>query len=235
MAFADHPTLHPVNWLRDIEAQVPRKLARDVWNRFRYGPDAPLSDEPVFLDPLAVRDSNDSATGGKRLRRQQSGMIVGGDWDRCRTPFAANIKARSCRMHYLDGVPWEDTPLFARMMRHVAEGRRPDGCNSREDVLDRYQTLDRIYDETRRRGRLLTQSELPCYFRREHGGILVHIDRDGQPLRAGGGMHRLAIAQILELPEIPAQVGVVHPEALMKGLYAPLRRSRLGRDAYARA
>jgi len=40
-------------------------------------------------------------------------------------------------------------------------------------------------------------------------------------------MHRLAIAQILELPEVPAQLGVVHPEALYKACLVPLRCSRL--------
>lgn len=229
MAFADHPTLHPVNWVRDIKAHVPRKALRDVLNRMRYGPDAPLSDEAIYIDPCAVTDSY-SNSGVRKLRRQQSGIVRDGDWDRARTPFSETVKARSCRMHYVDGVAWEDTPLFERMLREVAAGRRPDDCDSREDVINRYQALDRIYDETRRRGRLLTKSELPDFFRREHGGILIHIDRDGQPLRAGGGMHRLAIAQILELPEIPAQVGVVHPEALRKGLYAPLRRSRFARS-----
>ncbi|MGR3376153.1 hypothetical protein [Salipiger abyssi] len=228
MAFADHPTLHPANWLRDIEAQVPRKAVRDLWNRFRYGADAPRSDERIYLPPCEIRDSYDANAGRKPLRRQHSGMIVAGDWDLCRTPFAENIKFQSCRMHYEDGVAWEDTPLFARMLRHLAEGRRPDGCVTHEDVVNRYETLDRIYEETQRRGRLLAQSELPEYFRREHGGILVHIDRNGQPLRASGGMHRLAIAQILKLPEVPAQLGVVHPEAIYKALLAPLRQSRLG-------
>lgn len=227
MALTDTPTLHPANWLRGIRAQVPRKAMRDLWNRMQYGPEAPRSDELIFVDPLAVRDSYDRHAGGKPLRRQHSGMVVGGDWDLCRRPYAENVKSISCRMRYLDGADWEETPIFERLMRQIARGERPDDCGSREDLLNRYQTLDRVYDETRRRGRLLPQADLPDYFRGEHGGILVHIDRDGLPLRASGGMHRLAIAQILELPEIPAQLGVVHPEALYKARLAPLRRSRL--------
>lgn len=227
MAFADHPTLHPANWLRDIEAQVPRKALRDLWNRFRYGPDAPRSDERIYLPPCDLDESYDSKAGPRPLRRQHSGKIYGGDWDLCRTSFATGIKPVSCRMHYEDGVPWEQTPMFERMLRELAAGKTPDGCTSREDVVHRYETLDRIFEETQRRGRLLTQSELPEYFRREHGGILVHIDRNGKPLRSGGAMHRLAIAQILKLPEVPAQIGVVHPDAIYKALIAPLRQSRL--------
>lgn len=230
MAFADTPSLHPANWLRDIEAQVPRKAVRDFWNRLRYGAEAPLSDERIFVDPCAVTDSYDGPAAGRLLRRHHSGMVHGGEWDSYRQPFAKNIKCRSAWMHYVDGLPWADTPLFERMLRHVAEGRRPDGCNSYEDVVQRYETLDRIFEETDRRRRLLTQAELPGFLRREHGGILVHIDRNGAPLRAGGGMHRLAIAQILKLQDIPAQLGVVHPEALYKGVFATLRQP-LARDA----
>ncbi|MAU45540.1 MAG: hypothetical protein CMP09_12095 [Yangia sp.] len=228
MAFADSPTLHPANWVRDIRAQVPRKALRDLWNQLRYGAEAPRSDECIYLDPCDITDSYDRRLTGRALRRNHSGMVLGGDWDTHRSRFDETIKSVSARMHYEDGLPWEETPLFDRMLREVAEGKRPDGCNSREDVEHRYEALDRIFEETARRGRLLTQAELPDYFRREHGGILVHIDRDGRPLRASGGMHRLAIAQILKLPEIPAQLGVVHADALRKGLLPPLRQQRRG-------
>ena len=224
LAFADHPSLHPANWLRDLEAQVPRKAIRDFWNRFRYGPEAPVSDERIFVPPLDIRHSYDARAGKRPLRRQHSGMIIGGDWDLCRVPMAGQIKIESSRMRYLDGLRWDQTPLFEKMLREVAEGKRPDGCESRADVVHRYETLDRIFEETRRRGRLLSQSELPEYFRREHGGILVHIGRNGELLRASGGMHRFAIAQILELPEMPAQLGVIHAEALYKGLLARFRK-----------
>ncbi|WP_370045247.1 MULTISPECIES: hypothetical protein [Salipiger] len=232
MAFADHPTLHPTNWIRDLKAQVPRKLVRDAWNKALYGAEAPLSDEAIYIDPLAVRETCRTMPGGPRLRRRQSGMVVAGDWDLSRTTFGGNVKVVSCRMRYLDGVDWEQTPLFDSLMGKIAAGERPDECASRDDILNRYESLDRVFEETRRRGRLLTKAELPDFFRREHGGILIHIDRNGAPLRAAsGGIHRLAIAQILELPEIPVQIGAVHRDAVKKGLYAPLRRSRMGTGA----
>ena len=67
MALTDTPTLHPANWLRGIKAQVPRKAVRYLWNRLQYGPEAPRSDELIFVDPLLIRDSYDRHAGGKPL------------------------------------------------------------------------------------------------------------------------------------------------------------------------
>ncbi len=225
MAFADYPTLHPLNWARDIEAHVPQKALRDWWNRVRFGPDAPLSDECIYVRPKDVHFGYDRTQGKRRLRRQESGLIVNGDWDLSRFPLDEHLKLVSSRMRYVEGLPWDRTPLFQGMMRDVSKGHTPDGCASPADVIARYETLDRVFDEVQRRGRLLTRAEMPEYFRREHGGILIHLGRDGTFLRASGGMHRFAIARILDLPEIPAQLGVVHPQALHLNLLAPLRRS----------
>ncbi len=222
MAFTDHPTLYPSNWLRDLHAQVPRKALRDMWNRLRYGADAPLSDELIRVD---ARDVNYVYNGRQPLRRQQSGMILGGDWDQHRRSVEDNRKLLSCRMHFEGGTPWRDTPLFQKLLGEIAEGKVPDDCATEEELIARYNRLDAVFEETRRRGRLLTRAELPEYFRREHGGILVHVGRDGTLLRTGGGAHRFAIARILDLPKIPAQLGVIHPQAFYGGLLKAMREA----------
>ncbi|NDW02124.1 hypothetical protein [Salipiger sp. PrR002] len=221
MAFADHPTLYPTNWLRDLHAQVPRKFVRDLMNRWRYGAEAPMSDELIHVDPMTV---NHLYTGSPKMRRRQSGMVVPGDWDLKRRPVEDHIKLISCRMHFEGGTPWRDTPLFQKLLDEINQGGVPDECATEEDLVARYERLDQVFEETRRRGRLLARTELPEYFRREHGGILVHVGRDGTLLRASGGAHRFAISRILRLPKIPAQLGVVHPQALADGLLRQMRQ-----------
>ncbi|SNR26532.1 hypothetical protein [Puniceibacterium sediminis] len=225
MSFADHPTLHPLNLGRTIEAHVPRKALRDWWNRVLYGPDAPLSDECIYVRPRDVIYGYAKDAGKRPLRRHESGRVVDGDWDLQRYSLESHLKLDSSRMHFVEGVPWEQTPLYDSLMRAISKGHTPDGCATREDVLARYAALDRVFEDVQRLGRLLTRAEMPEYFRREHGGILIHLGRDGTFLRASGGMHRFAIAKILDLPEIPAQLGVVHPQALYMNLLAPLRKS----------
>jgi len=92
-------------------------------------------------------------------------------------------------------------------------GGRFDGCETLEDVVRRYERLDEVFDQVRREGRLRTAAELGGSFR-ERGGVYVHIGRHSQPVFSLRGNHRLAIARILSLSLMPAQLGVVHPEAL---------------------
>ncbi|WP_245710878.1 hypothetical protein [Citreimonas salinaria] len=131
-------------------------------------------------------------------------------------------------MRWIDGADWEETPIFRQLMRQIDQGLVPDDCRSGEELVARYRQLDSIFEETRARGRMLDMDELPeFHYRRAHGATLVHIARDGTCLRSGGGAHRFAIAHILDLPEMPAQLGAIHPEALEAGHLERLRRSAL--------
>ncbi|MFP7673756.1 hypothetical protein ACG74X_10430 [Marivita sp. S0852] len=207
-----------------IRAGVHVKALRDIANRLRFGPDAPQSDELIWVHPRDVVNwyKPDPQNGAPRFRRRHSGMVAPGDWDRSTKPFGSHLKLNSIRKHFEDGVPWEDTPLFDWMLKEIDIHGRIDGCYTREDLIARYERLDRIYEETKHTRRLRPHGSVNDT-RREHGGILVHITRDGTPLRDGGGMHRFAIAYILDLEKVPAQLGVIHPDAVASGVLAKLR------------
>lgn len=209
-----------------VRAGVPVKMLRDRLNRLRYGPDAPQSDELIWIRPRDVTHwyKSDPARGAPRFRRRHSGMVATGDWDRSTKPFGSHIKLDSIRRHFEDGVPWHETPLFDWMLDRIGEHGRIDGCHTREDLIARYERLDRIFEETKRTGHLRPHGSVN-QTRREHGGILVHIGRDGTPLRDGGGMHRFAIAYILGLEKIPAQLGVIHLDAVKSGVLQELRKA----------
>jgi hypothetical protein len=207
-----------------IGAGVPVKVLRDVANRLRFGPDAPQSDELIWVRTEDVKDwyKSDPANGAPKFRRRHSGMVAGGDWDFSRRPFGSHLKLNSIRDHFERGVPWPQTKLFECMMQQIAEKGEIDTFRSREDLIARYERLDRIYDEAQRTGTLRPHGSVN-ETRGENGGILVHIARDGTPLRDGGGMHRFAIAVVLDLARVPAQLGVIHPQALKAGVLKDLR------------
>ncbi|QFS83624.1 hypothetical protein FIU97_12695 [Roseivivax sp. THAF40] len=207
---------------RAIAAQVPRKVARDLWNRVRYGTEAPQSDECIWVDPLAVKHSY-IGTGDVPLRRSNSGQVLPGDWDLNVRPLVANTKEISCRLHFVEGLPWRETPIYQKLKGLIEAGKRPDALSSIEELDARYERLDRLWEYARREG-LRPRRDTPDYYRREHGGILVHVGRDGRLIRSGGAMHRFAVARLLQLPRIPAQLGAVHPAALKAGYLDALRQ-----------
>jgi hypothetical protein len=215
---------HPKRLHRSIEAQVPHKALRDLVNSLRFNDYLP-SDSPIFVPARDVRYSLKRRPGKVMYRRRHSGAVIGGDWDLSRREITTNDKFESCRMRYFDGAEWPETPIYKRLLQEIAEGKAPDECRSAADLDARYAALDKVFEETRARGRLLCKSEMPDQFRREHGGILLHIARDGTCLRSGGGVHRFAIARLLDLQEMPAQVGVIHPDAIRDGHVARLRKS----------
>lgn len=214
---------HPSRWRRSLENQVWRKALRDRLNTIRYGHLVPPSDVAIFVDPAEVTHGRKRAAGDRILRRRDSGRVVGGNWDLRRVSVEETLRLISCRMRYEQGADWQETPQYQRMCMLLERGETPDECRSVEDIDARYAALDRLVEETRARGRFLTREELPECFRREHGGIFLHLARDGSFLRAGGGGHRFAIAKVLNLPEMPAQLGVIHRDALRDGHVEKLR------------
>ncbi len=227
MALIDYPPLKPANLLRALEAKVPRKFARDILNRLRFRDQAPLSDAALYL-PLSdihATYAPDPSRGAPVFRRSHSGLVRGGDWDLSVKPLADSDKYKACHAHFVEGLPWAETGIYERHLKIIAKQGVSDGCRTLADLERRYAGVDRLYEEVSQNRRLRPRSEVPGYFRREHGGIFVHIDRHGRGLRRGGGEHRYAIARILELPEIPVQPGVIHLDALRNGHLDRLRRS----------
>ena len=191
----------------------------------RFGPGAPLSDECIFVPPLDVRHIYLGRRGSAapRFKLRHSGLVVGGDWDKSRKPLDETRATRVIHDHFVRGMSWAETGILDYHLAIIAEKGVSEGMRTPQDVSARYEALDRVYEEASRTGRLRPRSELPGHFRREHGGIFVHIARDGEPLRAGGGRHRFAIARLLRLRSVPAQLGVIHPDAVRAGHLERLR------------
>ncbi len=210
--------------IRATKAGTLEKAIIDQRLKTKYGSSAPQTDMAIFPHPRDVVYSH-KPVNGQKFSRRDSGRVINGDWDLSRADLSNNTKLLSCQMRWLDGADWEQTPIFQRMLREISEGKAPDGCRTPDELYERYARLDQVFTDARSRGRLLRMAELPSYFRREHGAPLVHVGRDGTCLRSGGGAHRFAIAKILDLPEFPAQVGVIHPDAIKNGHLERLRKS----------
>ena len=89
-------------------------------------------------------------------------------------------KIKYCVNHFVEGISWKDLPI--------------------EDApAERYFRLDCLFRETKAIGAF---KDLPG------DNIIIHLI-NGKPYFAGGGYHRLAIALILGLREIPVDVSLI--------------------------
>lgn len=163
--------------------------------------------------------------------RQDIGSVRSGEWDdqsgrnlsphlpKCLTDvlYAERVDEthlfQSLDSHFNDGTEWALTPYFEAFVETVERGIEWHGCKSREDVLNRFEVIDRLYESIRCEG-YSPQNEIET-----HSSILVElaneigvdVSRDGELLLVCG-RHRLAIAQLLGLEEVPVVPVVYHSE-----------------------
>lgn len=132
-----------------------------------------------------------------------------GNWDRVRGKFNDRLFYRSLRSHFIDGTPWEDTIIIQRVFDDIKNNVQAwHGAETRKQVFDRCATIDELYDSIRSEG-YRSQKELGGPPSHE---VTVNIARDGTLIQSKAGKHRLAIAKILNLSEIPIRVYARHHE-----------------------
>ena len=99
---------------------------------------------------------------------------------RHKRPLSHEHKIKYCFEHFVNGKPWQNLPIEAA-------------------TAERYFKLDCIYREVQESGFLKEVRD---------NNILIHLFK-GVPYFAGGGFHRLAIALILGLKEIPVDISLI--------------------------
>ncbi|WP_255171101.1 hypothetical protein [Natrononativus amylolyticus] len=149
------------------------------------------------------------------------GAVRAGEWDRPASRFTETEPFRSLEMHFADGVDWEETPLYREYANRLGTSDPYWRCRSPEELRAYFSGIDSLYDRIRREG-YRTQRDLL----RERGGavrenasdaphplleeICVNVYRDGTLAKKRCGNHRLSIAKLLDLEEIPVVVLVRH-------------------------
>ena len=111
-------------------------------------------------------------------------------------------------------MPWEETGVYEFMESAIKVRDIPvDSCSNIKDIYKRYENLDRIFEQVKQEGRLRTIEEVEFGYAWEEKEPVVHIGPKGECYFQPHGVHRFAIAYILDVP-FPAQIGLVHISAL---------------------
>ncbi|MBL7835052.1 MAG: hypothetical protein JNK18_13925 [Cyclobacteriaceae bacterium] len=185
-------------------------LKRDLLNKVRYGNSAPRFGQIIYVDP---RKCNSYLVS--EWNRKHSGDVQSGDWDISVRPLEEHPKYQYCVQHWVHGVSWRDAGAYDFLKGLIeARGEAVDGCFTEQDILDRYDELDRVFEYVSRTRQLSPRKEINPDNFRETGGIYFHINRSGIPIFGGGGVHRFSMSKILNFTCVPAQLGVVHADAV---------------------
>ncbi|MBL1437509.1 MAG: hypothetical protein COB08_015080 [Rhodobacteraceae bacterium] len=176
---------------------------------------------PLYAERIWAKISQCIFAVGQKTSHRKSGLVVGGDWDQQRKPISEIPKIHYCLRHWHDSLSWEDAGAFDHMLELIQQkSGAVDGLTNLKDIKVRYANLDRIYAQVKADSRLQAVETIRGKTFRKSGGIFFHLDRKGKPLFGNAGHHRLAIALSLGISHIPAQLGLVHPDAKKVSCFA---------------
>ena len=169
----------------------------------------------IFVDPKEVQYS----IMGTFDKWKHMGQIRNGDWDLTDNQFTERALVTALFERFEEDRDWSDIAWVQNAIEAVNTGKSTwNGCRSAEDVEDRCVSVDELFRQIRTEG-FKSQSEihkadiksilLSGSFDRSKTDIAVAIGRNGEFLFIDGN-HRLAIAHMLNLDQIPVRVVVRH-------------------------
>lgn len=141
---------------------------------------------------------------------RDKGGVIGGSWDlpENRKLFEELDVYQAFYHHFVNDKKWSETDFYHRVLGEISEGKVKWGCKSKADLDIRFKKLDELYHSIKDNG-YKTQKELKHRALSGEDEVTVSIDRTGKLLFTNG-RHRLSIAKILELKEIPVKITVRH-------------------------
>lgn len=173
----------------------------------------------AVADPYKIIyiDSNDikkyySGDGPWSNASKGIGFVKDGEWDLKDTiPIKQYTIYKSFEDHFCNNIPWEETPIInekvERRFSHRQEFEKKEELQ--KHYVEEYKKYDELYHHIKKKGLDLVPMNRPIDYR-QYDVIEVHIGRDGEFIFKGNGHHRLAIALLLDLNNIPVRVHVRH-------------------------
>jgi len=175
-------------------------VRRTIWLLNRVYPNKYTDADPYKY--ILVDSSSIEYTTGDIFSKRR-GWVVDGEWDRNGDRYMDRMYASAIEQRFVEGLDWEETVLAGKY-----EGQK----------FDRQRTaIDSLYRNIRENGyksqqQLLQQDPEAAWVGLNDAmhplanEVTVDIGRNGELLWNICGQHRLAIAKILDIDQIPVQV-----------------------------
>lgn len=149
--------------------------------------------------------------------------VVNGEWDHCVNAIEKTSYYQAFKKRFIEGGNWEDTRFYSRVCGDINSGETKWGCSTIPDFHERLKALDELYLSIKNKGyhsqyKLRVEHndktalrDIHNYWPPELHEVTVNIGRDGSFI-LHDGRHRLIIAQLLGINDIPVRVKTRHEE-----------------------
>lgn len=194
---------------------VPLKLQILIRQRIQYfnGYQA----LPNALEPIEISLDEINHRSQSRFipERQYIGKIIPGNWDKQKECLHETATYQGLYEHFFEGKPWRETEYYQHAKNNIEISGEFYGYTSpREFLRYRCKYVDELYESIQENTLKKNSREMPYDKNRpwshyDPTGISVLIGRNGDIL-LHDGTHRLAIADILGINELPVHVLVRH-------------------------
>lgn len=192
---------------------VVRGFFREIENRIRYGRKCPKVSERIWVKARSCTKSLDSFDLCGCHKSVAKGLVLK-EWDESRAfDLFADPKFTACIARWEKGLPWENTGIFESELRRIRECGSADGCKNIFEIKKRYERIENMYRQIKDEGRVRARYEINRFEFRERGGIIIHINPEGEIYFGKGGNHRFAAAWVLNLT-VPAELGCIFRGAI---------------------
>jgi len=234
-----------MTWSRSVFTEAVEAITVSIGNKTRrilHSSD--ICETNIDIDPFQTHriSPNDISdyTGRPyppvKNRYRSLGTVLAGDWDNCDIEnlefvnesyrarydlylgetFSTSIFYKSLEEHFIEGVDWENTELVERSLQLIDSGEPAwRGAESEEQIYELCDSTDRLYESIAENGYLSQKDLGNNSVTRVVDEVCVDLDRNGEPLFVDG-KHRLAIAKILNVNEMPVTVLVRHKKWVSK-------------------
>jgi len=151
--------------------------------------------------------------------------VLRGGWDKYRIPWWHSKVAKTLRDRFVYNHPWEETIMYKHALKEINNGNRSWRASSISELNERCKDLDCLYHSMKSEGYVsqteimnkeLVDMESVTPSMNEIDGqkypdeCRVGIGRNGEIVRIEGGSHRISIAKILGISNIPVLVVIRH-------------------------
>jgi hypothetical protein len=147
--------------------------------------------------------------------RNFKGQILGGDWDQLEKRFDTLDLYLAIKQVCQEGKDWTDTVFYRRILADLKDGHIHYGCHNESDLIKHCKRIEELYYIIQQNGyktqqELLREGKVLDRMAAEEE-VAVSVGRFGDLLFSDGA-HRLAIAKLLAVHEIPVRIAVRHAD-----------------------